>query len=108
MSATAQPAIAYPPGWYFDPAAQIHRYWDGNAWTNHVAPVGLVLPEEPKPATGDWIGAVLLPLLMPAIGLVAGLIWTLIGGTKRQPGMVCLGASAAMIVVWILAMGTNG
>ncbi|HEV3451791.1 MAG TPA: DUF2510 domain-containing protein [Acidimicrobiia bacterium] len=27
-----------PAGWYFDPMGRAdQRYWDGNAWTDHVA-----------------------------------------------------------------------
>ena len=28
-----------PPGWYPDPAGGIQRYYDGNAWTAHTAPL---------------------------------------------------------------------
>jgi hypothetical protein len=104
------PVITHPAGWYLDPAGQGQRYWDGFAWTNHLAPFPpyVALPqEEPQPATGDWIGAVLLPLLMPLVGLIAGLIWALVGGTKRQPGLVCLGASAVMMLAWIVVINTS-
>jgi hypothetical protein len=97
---------SFPAGWYFDPWSQGHRYWDGAAWTNHFAPLPpqVALAQAPKKtANGDWIGAVLLPLVMPAIGLIAGAIWALMGGTKRQPGLICLGASAAMLVAYWVA-----
>jgi hypothetical protein len=37
-----------PPGWFADPSGQYAlRYWDGGAWTGHVAPGPP--PEEPGP-----------------------------------------------------------
>lgn len=100
---TATPVIAPPAGWYIDPEGRGQRYWDGTNWTNQLAPP----PPERKPAVGDWIGAVLLPLLMPIIGLIAGIIWTAMGGEKRQPGLLCLGLSALMTIVWTVAVGIN-
>ena len=33
--------MSTPPGWYADPNQPgQQRYWDGNAWTEHVAPAG--------------------------------------------------------------------
>lgn len=35
------PAAAYPAGWYADPRGRHEqRYWDGQAWTSHVADRG--------------------------------------------------------------------
>jgi hypothetical protein len=108
VSTTAQPAISHPPGWYHDATGQALRYWDGVAWTGHMAPLPPMLappPGKPEPRVGDWVGAALLPLLMPLIGLIAGIIWTVIGGAKRPPGLLCLGLSAGAITVWSLVAG---
>lgn len=41
----------YPAGWYPDPTRRHqHRYWDGRAWTEHVADNGAT-PTDPMPAT---------------------------------------------------------
>ena len=31
---------AVPAGWYPDQAAGVQRYWDGQSWTEHTAPLG--------------------------------------------------------------------
>jgi hypothetical protein len=110
VNATAQ-QVAYPAGWYLDPSGSGQRYWNGVAWTGHVAPPPQFagpLPQESEPAAGDWIGAALLPLLMPVIGLIAGIVWTLIGGAKRQPGMLCMVLSLVAIVAWSFVFHLNG
>lgn len=44
-------AVSTTPGWYPDPDMYgTQRYWDGDEWTEHRAPVGTVAP---KP-TGFW------------------------------------------------------
>lgn len=44
-----------PPGWYPDDSGQ-QRYWDGSAWTDHVAEpqAGAVVPGAPAAAGGRW------------------------------------------------------
>jgi hypothetical protein len=100
---TAPPFNATPAGWYADPEGRGQRYWDGANWTDQLAPPA----RELKPAVGDWIGAALLPLLMPIVGLIAGAIWTAMGGVKRQPGLLCLGLSALMTIVYTVAIAVN-
>lgn len=39
------------PGWYFQPDGS-QRYWDGQAWTEHVQP----LPQPPAPPDGGGVG----------------------------------------------------
>jgi hypothetical protein len=54
---TARPHyVAVPAAWHPDPTGRhTHRYWDGTAWTPHVADDGLLAldPLEPRPATGS-------------------------------------------------------
>jgi hypothetical protein len=46
--------MSTPAGWYPDPQAEgQQRYWDGNAWTEHQAP--LVQPQQPtQPTQPAW------------------------------------------------------
>jgi hypothetical protein len=55
--AVAQPAQPEPVAqavaaqWFADPSGRHqHRYWDGNAWTEHVADNGVVSVDAPLPA----------------------------------------------------------
>lgn len=34
---TAMPSV--PAGWYDDPSSRLKRWWDGEKWTEHFAPV---------------------------------------------------------------------
>ncbi len=44
--ASAQPAV--PAGWYGDPAGRFElRYWDGDAWTEHVSRAGQQYTDPP-------------------------------------------------------------
>lgn len=58
-----------PPGWYPDPtsAAPTLRWWDGTAWSSHLAPVPSADPTTPDgvPLAGWWqrVGASLLDTL---------------------------------------------
>ena len=46
-----QPAPAVAAQWFADPSGRHqHRYWDGNAWTEHVADNGVVAVDAPLPA----------------------------------------------------------
>jgi len=49
----AAPTAVDGPGWYADPSARFdHRYWDGNAWTEHVSRGGVATTAPLVPA--DW------------------------------------------------------
>jgi hypothetical protein len=50
--------------------------------------------------TSDWIGGVLLSLLLPIVGLIIGVWYATKAGTKRQVGFTCIGISVAMILMW--------
>ena len=42
----AEPAV--PAGWYADPSGRYElRYWDGNAWTEHVSRAGQQFTDPP-------------------------------------------------------------
>jgi hypothetical protein len=47
-AATPAPASTTPAGWYPDPSGRFEmRYWDGNAWTEHVARQGQQYTDPP-------------------------------------------------------------
>jgi hypothetical protein len=92
-ASVAPPVIA--AGWYLDPQGRGQRFWDGSAWTEQVAPSGASIPPSTAalPAstpTGDWVGGVLLSLLVPLIGLIVGIVYVVKGGAKRDVGIMCL------------------
>jgi hypothetical protein len=66
---TPEPALP-PPGWYNDPKmADTRRYWNGSAWTDHIAPGGTparhVRPEpERRTIFGPVLGAILAAVVI--------------------------------------------
>jgi hypothetical protein len=99
-------SVAAPAGWYPDPGGFGHRYWDGQSWTQNLSALAGPPPGS-EARTGDWIGGVLLSLLMPLIGLIAGAVYTGKGGTKKQVGLMCVCLSAAMFFIWFVKL-TSG
>jgi hypothetical protein len=62
-----------PAGWYADPQGRGQRYWDGRNWTDQLAPLQApsAAEEDKHPATtGDWIGGILVSLLLPLARIV--------------------------------------
>ena len=106
---TPPPPITSPAGWYPDPAGYGQRYWDGRQWSGHVAPMAYApapQPEQKAPA-GDWIGGVLISLLMPLIGFIVGIVYTVKGGPKRDVGILCLVLSVAAFLFWLAVMASG-
>jgi hypothetical protein len=92
-----------PPGWYPDPTGGYgQRYWDGMVWTANVAPAyGPPGPKKSDAKSGDWIGGVLLALLIPIVGVIAGIVYLTRGGTKRQVGAMTLALSLISVAGWV-------
>jgi uncharacterized protein DUF2510 len=106
MSVAPEAPLSVAPGWYPDPGGAGQRYWDGATWTTHIAPPP---PRSQKSdaRTGDWVGGVLLSLLMPLIGLVAGIVYITRGGTKRQVGLMCVCISLVVALLWLALRGAG-
>ena len=100
------PPVAAPPGWYADPQGYGQRYWDGHVWTHNFGP--LASSPGPRATAGDWIGGVLLSLLIPLVGLIAGAVYIGKGGSKKQVGVMCVCLSAAMFVFWFMKITSEG
>lgn len=95
---------APPADWYPDPSGLGQRYWDGAAWTTHYAaytPASEVAAGEPRAKSGDWIGAFLLPLMVPPVGVIAGIVYVARGDERANVGWVCLGLSLAVIGLYV-------
>jgi hypothetical protein len=81
------------PGWYADPSnAAAQRYWDGAAWTEHVAPAAG--PAGPAPAAAPWGAAPTYrqPVATP-------------GPPVTPPGRSGLWVVVAILVVGVLVVG---
>ena len=75
-------------GWYPEQNGQTQRYWDGYQWTEHAAPLSGVpaADEGPTATKGDWIGGVILALVIPIVGIIAGIVYVARGGPRAQCG----------------------
>jgi hypothetical protein len=97
-----------PPGWYPDPHAGCLRYWNGTEWSHHIAPLSPTAPVRQSAPAGDWIGAVLLSLFMPLIGLIAGCVYLCRGGAKRDVGLLCVVLSLGSFLFWAAVLSASG
>lgn len=92
-----QPA---PAGWYAHPSmADTQRYWDGQQWTDHIAPgspqTAPASPRTEAQANHTLITVGLLSaFLLPILGFIVGVILL----AKRE--------AAAGVVVVLLAIGS--
>lgn len=48
-------SAAPPPGWYPDNGGTGQRFWDGQQWTDHVAPGGTQVPPADGGAKRNWV-----------------------------------------------------
>jgi hypothetical protein len=101
--ARPQPFVA--AGWYPDPQGRGQRFWDGTAWTDQLAPYSPPAAAAREQArTGDWVGGVLLSLLMPIVGLIAGVVYVAKGGEKQRVGIMCIALSCVAFLAWLAIM----
>lgn len=96
-ASTAEP-ISAAAGWYPDPTMPgTQRYWDGDAWTEHVAPATPTSSEPDSDSEGLVVGGLLTALLIPIVGFVIGCVLL-----TRRPGagVACMVLAVIMGVVW--------
>lgn len=101
MTPTGDPHAA--PGWYpVDGTTQ--RYWDGRAWTNHVAP----LAASSEPGNDERSMALLIHLLSLVSGFLGPLIvWLLKRDSSAfvdHHGKEALNFQITMLIAWSTAI----
>lgn len=74
-----------PPGWYPHPSmADTRRYWNGSAWTDHIAPMDAPPPASTRPHQQSQLAIVCI-LAGSIIGLIMALqSASLLTGTGTQ------------------------
>lgn len=98
-----------PPGWYPDPKlAGTQRYWDGQRWTDNVAPLVMA---PPRPASSDsnletigWLTAFLFPI----VGVVVGIILATRSNSKGVPILLVSIAVMAVVYAMLSNQATGG
>jgi len=96
-------AATWPPGWFPDPTGRHdHRWWDGAAWTAHVADAGIAtvdpLPEAPiatSAAPGRPASAPHGTDPVAVVALIAGLLGILL---VFAPGIGLIAPIAALVL----------
>lgn len=92
--------MSTPAGWYPDPQrAQTQRYWDGSAWSDHVAPAAVVESSNGAVIAAGYVFAV----LMPIVGFIIGLTQI-----NRREGLGVVVVSVVMGIVWWLMLSMYG
>jgi hypothetical protein len=83
----------------------MQRYWDGQQWTEHTAPIAQPQPERKNTGliVGGWLGA----LLFSPVGLVCGIVLL----TRGEPGhgiaITVLSALSIVVAIIIVAAGSS-
>lgn len=59
-----------PAGWYLDPSNErLNRWWDGNAWTEHAAPIPQAIAMHPLSAGKSMQTTYLLAIFVGGFGV---------------------------------------
>jgi hypothetical protein len=64
-------------------------------------------PRHAPASTGDWVGGVLLSLLMPVVGLIVGVVYVAKGGERQRVGVMCLVLSCVTVLGWLVIMSLS-
>jgi hypothetical protein len=103
-----------PPGWYPDPwGPGGQRWWDGNAWTAHVAPAVQVAPSTDGFAIASLVlGVIGGSLLAIIFGFVARGRIKRSGGAKQGSGLATAGIVLGFVwvgaIALLIALGATG
>ena len=92
--------MAPPPGWYPDPQMTgTLRYWNGAAFTSHVAPMRGAAGPQAAP-DGLITIAYVLAVLMPFIGVIVGIVVAAKGSAGHGAAAILIGGflTTAMLI----------
>jgi hypothetical protein len=64
-------------------------------------------PRYAPATTGDWVGGVLLSLLMPLVGLIVGAVYAAKGGEKQRVGVMCIVLSCLVFFGWFVVFSLS-
>jgi Protein of unknown function (DUF2510) len=114
---TSPPPNQPPAGWYSDPSVYGgQRYWDGSAWTDHVAGPAHAAPqpqgaayyppqagyaprqEKEQEATGTIVAGYVFAVIFPIVGFVIGLTQI----NRNRHGLWVVLLSVAAFIGWIV------
>lgn len=89
------------PGWYPRPdMAGTQGYWDGEKWSEQVAPMAPKATPQSGDVAGEiagWVGAFVFPILGLAIGGVM-----LSRGQGRGAGMIALSIASILVILGVM------
>ena len=97
----SEASMTAAPGWYPTPDAAgvgspLLSYWNGESWTEHVAPGSPPAPlTTAQPQKVEWLALVLA--LFPLIGILGGLI-SMARGKYLTGGLMLLIGSMSLVV----------
>jgi hypothetical protein len=92
------------PGWYPDPGgAHAHRYFDGQRWTDQLAPFSTSTPPPLRPARAAKPKRpfVILAIAGPVVGLVTFILMQLSFGAAADGSLLFNIIGFALFAVWL-------
>ena len=93
------------PGFYLDPNdSNVHRYWDGQRWTESRQPITpAAASEKEQQASGVVITGYIFAVLMPLVGFIIGLTQI----NRSRHGIWVVVASIVAFFVWIAIFASS-
>lgn len=92
-----------PAGWYPHPSmADTQRYWNGSAWTDHIAPLTRPAPSPAQHPTARDNEALITwgyvtAILFPIVGFIIGVVLL---GRRPGHGVLCMLIAIAAAMAW--------
>lgn len=93
------------PGWYpHQDTPQALRYWDGQKWTENLAPVAQPVAQSAKASDGLVVAGLITMIFIPIIGFVIGIIVAAKG--RAGVGVLMLVVSLVASIYWLNEFST--